>query len=237
MSLESKALDLVRRFARLIFTRSTAEWAFRALPLIAGITLLLYVASQYGMMFAEQHRLQQEWERQKSPSSAAADSTGASTQPGTETDGLTRLEIPKINLDAIVVEGTSRHQLAIAPGHMTETSLPGENGNAVITAHRDTFFRHLYDLEKGDSILVHRNGKTFTFEVTGKQVVEPDDFSVIRPSKQTRLTLITCYPTYYIGPAPERLVIFSRLQEAGAAPGADVHGSARANTSGAGSSN
>jgi len=236
MVLESKTLHLLRGLPRSIFTRRTASWAFRALPLVAGIALLVYVGTQYGMMFAEQHRLQREWERQKSTSSTIV-STDANAQAGQERNGLTRLEIPKINLDAIVVEGTSRRQLAIAPGHMSDTSVPGENGNAVITAHRDTFFRHIYELQKGDSILVHRDGKTFTFEVTGKQVVEPDDFSVIHPSKETRLTLITCYPTYYIGPAPERLVIFSKLQEAGAAPAAGAHNSAKASPAAAGSVN
>jgi sortase A len=58
---------------------------------------------------------------------------------------------------------------------------------------------------------VRRSGKTFTYEVTGKKIVMPDDISVIRPTHDPRLTLITCYPTYYIGPAPKRLVVFSRL--------------------------
>jgi sortase A len=218
-----------------VLTRSTLGRAFQMVPFLVGVALLVYVGAQYGMMFAEQRRLQQEWERQKNASSMVL-STSATAQPGAVKDGLTRLEIPKINLDAIVVEGTSRHQLAIAPGHMTDTSTPGENGNAVITAHRDTFFRHIYELQKGDAILVYRDGKTFAFEVTGKQVVEPDDFSVIRPSKETRLTLITCYPTYYIGPAPERLVIFSKLHQADAAAPAATH-SAKASPAGAGNVN
>ena len=89
--------------------------------------------------------------------------------------------------------------------------MPGELGNAVITAHRDTFFRHIYELNKGDEITVLRNGQTFRFAVTGKKVVKPDDVSVLRPTPDAQLTLITCYPTYYIGPAPERLVVFSKL--------------------------
>ena len=221
---------------RRLLTHSAARSSLRALPLVVGVALLIYVATQYGMMFAEQHRLQREWELQAAVTSTVR-SAGADPQPAAVEDGLTRLEIPKISLDAIVVEGTSRRQLAIAPGHMAETSLPGEHGNAVITGHRDTFFRHIYELQKGDSILIHRNGKTFTFEVTGKQVVEPDDFSVIRPSKETRLTLITCYPTYYIGPAPQRLVVFSKLQEASDAPATDASNSAKASSSGAGNAN
>ena len=173
--------------------------------LLTGLGLLLYVGSQYGMMFREQRRLQVEWQKQAvQPASAPASSANA-------TDTLTRLEIPKINLDAVIVEGTRRRQLAVAPGHLPGTPAPGDSGNAVVTAHRDTFFRHIYELEKGDMILVQRSGKTFTFEVTGKKIVDPDDLSVIRPSDDARLTLITCYPTYYVGPAPERLVVFSKL--------------------------
>ena len=179
----------------------------RLLPFLIGIALLLYVGEQYGMMFAEQRRLAQEWERQKNTPLTALQSSAATSQ-----DQLTRLQIPKINLDAVIVEGTRHRQLAVAPGHMTDTPAPGEIGNAVITGHRDTFFRHIYELQKGDSIVVQRDGKTFNFEVTGKQIVQPEDLSVIRPSDDSRLTLITCYPTYYIGPAPERLVVFSKLK-------------------------
>jgi sortase A len=93
--------------------------------------------------------------------------------------------------------------------------MPGEPGNAVITAHRDTFFRHIYELDKGDEIQVRRNGRLFTYQVTGKKVVPPQDLSVIKQTTDSQLTLITCYPTYYIGPAPERLVVFSRLVEDG----------------------
>lgn len=209
-------------------------WAFRMLPLLLGIALLVYVGAQYGMMFTEQRRLEREWEQQKTASLKTSPGAAASQNPQ---DRLTRLEIPKIDLDAIIVEGTSRRQLAVAPGHMISTSLPGESGNAVITAHRDTFFRHIYELQKGDSILVHRDGKTFAFEVTGKQVVQPDDLSVIRTSKDTRLTLITCYPTYFIGPAPERLVVFSRLQQAGTSAAADAPSSGKASTAVSGSVN
>ena len=94
---------------------------------------------------------------------------------------------------------------------MSQTPAPGETGNSVITGHRDTFFRHIHELEKGDTVLVQRDGKTYRYQVTGKKIVEPDDLSAIRPVKDSQLTLITCYPTYYIGPAPKRLVVFSKL--------------------------
>ena len=183
----------------------------RLLPLLfvlSGFSLLAYVSYQYWDMYHSQKQLEAQWEQQ----AAATAVPGQPKQvPGTEM--LTKVLIPKINLDAIVVEGASRKQLSIGPGHMIETAMPGETGNAVITGHRDTFFRHIYELTKGDEIIIRRNGQVFKYQVTGKKIVKPEDVSVLKPTEDPQLTLITCYPTYYIGPAPNRLVIFSRLEE------------------------
>ncbi len=173
--------------------------------IVIGIALLGYVASEYWGMYRSQQKLEAEWERQ-----AASFSTPAHAVISPE-QMLTRVVIPKIGLDAIVIEGASRKELSEGPGHMKQTAMPGETGNAVITAHRDTFFRHIYELVKGDRIQVRRTGRVFTYEVTGKKIVMPDDVSVIRQTPDPQLTLITCYPVYYIGPAPKRLVVFSKL--------------------------
>jgi sortase A len=179
----------------------------RFLPLtlmVAGAVLLFYVGLQYWSMYSEQRRLAREWDQQQ----------GRITQEvKSSDDGLTRLSIPKINLSAVVVEGTSRRALLLGPGHIKDTPVPGSAGNAVITGHRDTFFRHIYELNKGDRVTVQRNGRTYLFEVTGKKIVVPSDTAVIKPTTESRLTLITCYPTYYIGPAPERLVVFTKLAD------------------------
>ena len=173
--------------------------------IVIGIALLGYVGSQYWEMYRSQKSLEAEWERQ------AVNLSKPGHASITVDQMLTRVIIPKINMDAIVIEGASRKDLSEGPGHMKETAIPGEAGNAVITAHRDTFFRHIYELAKGDQIQVRRNGRVFTYEVTGKRIVEPDDVSVLKQTADPQLTLITCYPTYYIGPAPQRLVIFSKL--------------------------
>jgi len=174
--------------------------------MVAGAGLLTYVGLQYWAMYHEQRALQREWQEQQKPSAGVA--TGESLS---KDDGLTRVSIPKINLDVIVVEGTNHRALRIGPGHLKNTPIPGELGNSVISAHRDTFFRHIYELNRGDEIEVRRNGRTYTFEVTGKKIVMPNDLSVVKNSSDARLTLITCYPIYYIGPAPQRLVVVSRL--------------------------
>lgn len=174
---------------------------------LVGVFTLGFVGSEYYGMYSEQKRLTQEWEQQNEPA-----------KPGTTrpvADGLSRVEIPKIGLEAMMVEGASRKQLKLGIGRITTSAQPGEIGNSVITAHRDTFFRKIYELTKGDDILIRRNGEVFRYRVTGKKVVDPSDVSVLRPTKDAQLTLITCYPTYFIGPAPERLVIFSKLQTDG----------------------
>ncbi len=171
--------------------------------LLVGLGLLAYVGVEYGSMFREQQRLEREWQvQQQSPPA-----------PGVPVDALTRLTIPKIDLDSVVVEGTDRKALLLGPGHMEATAVPGQPGNSVITGHRDTFFRHIYELDKGDPILVQRAGKTFQYQVTGKKIIEPDDLSVVRPTSDARLTLLTCYPIYYIGPAPKRLVVFAKMAD------------------------
>jgi sortase A len=180
--------------------------AISPILMIVGAGLLGYVASQYARMADSQRRLEAEWQRQ----AAQVSIPSAAPIRGT----LTRIMIPKIKLDAIVVEGDSREQLLQGPGHLVHTAAPGEPGNAVITAHRDTFFRRIYELNSGDEIKVLRDGRTFHYQVTGKKIVKPQDVSVLQPAPDARLTLITCYPTYYIGPAPERLVVFSRLEDA-----------------------
>lgn len=196
----SKSGRLVRLFR--VPPREKLSRSFSVLLMVLGAGLLFYVGFQYWTMYSGQRQLAREWEQQQ----LERDAPGVAFS----NDGLTRLSIPKINLDAVVVEGTSQRELLKGPGHLEDTPAPGQNGNSVISAHRDTFFRHIYELAKGDLVTVQRNGEIFTYEVTGKKVVDPSDLSVLQPTADSRLTLITCYPTYYVGPAPERLVVFTK---------------------------
>jgi sortase A len=200
----TNAMDLVKKVRAL-------DWR-RYLPAVfitIGVLLLGYVGHEYWAMYHEQAELEAQWEAQNQRAAAGPAS------PRIVNDGLTRVQIPKIDLDAIVVEGTTWKKLRVGPGRITTSAQPGEVGNSVITAHRDTFFRHIYELKRGDEILIRRNGELLRFEVTGKKIVQPTDVSVLRRTREATLTLITCYPTYYIGPAPERLIVTSRLVERG----------------------
>lgn len=107
-------------------------------------------------------------------------------------------------------EGTSARVLRLAAGHIPGTALPGEAGNVVLAAHRDTFFRHLGELKAGDLIRITVPGKQYVYSVRFTDVVLPDETWVLEPSTSESLTLITCYPFHYVGAAPERFVVRAR---------------------------
>src|SRR5262249_58004403 len=114
------------------------------LMIATGVALLGYVASEYWGMYRSQQTLEAEWERQAAHVNAPGQATISPDQM------LTRVIIPKISMDAIVVEGASRKALSAGPGHGRETARPGGTGNAGITGHRATFCRHIYELGTGD---------------------------------------------------------------------------------------
>src|SRR5579864_2016462 len=114
--------------------------------MVIGVALLGYVGSEYWAMHREQQALHKQWEEQQNAPATTVASAAA------KDDGLTRVVIPKINLDLIIEEGTNHKALRLGPGHLKNTPAPGEPGNSVISAHRDTFFRHIYELGKGDEI-------------------------------------------------------------------------------------
>lgn len=183
--------------------------------ILIGALMMLYVGSQYAEMYFEQKRMADAWEQEQA---IRAEAPTTEQAHATKDDGMVRLVIPKIDLTTFVVEGTTHKALLLGPGHMTRTAEPGAVGNSVISGHRDTFFRHIYELNKGDELFVERGGKRFVYEVTGKKVVQPTDMSVTRPTDDAQVTLITCYPIYFIGPAPKRLVVFSKLKGEQTAP-------------------
>jgi LPXTG-site transpeptidase (sortase) family protein len=183
-------------------TRGFVRHQLALLLASVGVLLLLYVSCQYWQMYAGQRKLLLEWRQQNERPASTA---------GNDGDSLARLTIAEINLDAVIVEGTSNKSLKLGPGHLEKSVLPGLSGNSVIVAHRDTFFRHLDELQEGNEIDLRRQGLVYRFEVTGRRIVEPTDLSALRQSPSAQLTLITCYPTHYVGPAPKRLVVVARL--------------------------
>jgi sortase A len=129
-------------------------------------------------------------------------------QPGNRHDSLIGvLTIPSVDLSVAVVEGDDNQALRIAAGHLPDTPLPWEHGNSAFAAHRDSFFAPLKAVRGGDEIsLVTRHG-TLRYRVVFMTIVGPDDLSVLSASNDADLTLITCYPFGYLGPAPQRFIV------------------------------
>jgi sortase A len=202
----------------MLFPKKNFHANFSALLTVIGSLLLGYVAVQYGTMFRGQRKLERQWEAQQRNNAQGYSAASMSTAD----EGLTRLSIPKLNFAAVVVEGITRPQLLLGPGHMPDTPQPGAPGNSVISGHRDTFFRRIIELDKGDQVVVERSGNRYTYEVDYKKVVQPTDLSVTEATSDARLTLLTCYPIHYIGPAPQRLVVVARLVKAADAPPAKL---------------
>jgi sortase A len=120
---------------------------------------------------------------------------------------LAVLRIPKIRLEVSVLPGTDDRTLDRAVGHIEDTAVPGTDGNAGIAGHRDGFFRGLKDIRAGDVIeLETLNGKDL-YQVERTWLVYPQDVSVLDPTPTRALTLVTCYPFYFVGSAPQRFIV------------------------------
>jgi sortase A len=124
---------------------------------------------------------------------------------------LALLRIPKINLEVPVLEGTDDLSLNRAVGHITGTAKPGENGNVGIAGHRDGFFRGLKDVSTGDTIEIVTPDGVNRYVIDEITVVEPANVSVLAPRADPSITLVTCYPFYFIGSAPQRYIVRASL--------------------------
>ena len=118
-----------------------------------------------------------------------------------------RIEISTIGLTAMIMEGTDGRTLRRAVGHMPGTALPGQPGNVVITGHRDTFFRGLRKVAKNDEITLTTLDGSYRYRVDSTEVVGPENTEVLDNSDHAVLTLVTCYPFYFVGPAPKRYIV------------------------------
>lgn len=120
---------------------------------------------------------------------------------------LSELSIPRLSLSVMILEGTDARTLRLGVGHIENTALPGEVGNAAIAGHRDTFFRPLRNIRVGDDIFLTTRRAQLHYQVASLDVVRPDDVSVLRPTAESTLTLVTCYPFWVLGHAPDRFVV------------------------------
>lgn len=137
-------------------------------------------------------------------SAAAAPEARVPLAPGTV---IGRIEIPRIGLSEVTRSGDDDDTLRSAVGHLPDTVLPGERGNAAFAGHRDTHFRPLRHIRIGDRIVVTTSAGRYEYSVQETRVVPPTDLSVLEPTDIPALTLVTCHPFNYVGPAPNRFIV------------------------------
>lgn len=154
--------------------------------------------------FAQEPQSQERYDKQAARSES---STELRQQAPSEGSVIANLTIPRIGLATVVVEGADDGELKLAAGHIPGTPLPGESGNVVVAAHRDTFFRPLRLIHKDDVIALTTPREEDQYRVVSTGIVDPDDIGVLYPTSRDTLTLVTCYPFYYLGAAPKRFIV------------------------------
>ena len=128
----------------------------------------------------------------------------------TNAEIIGRLEIPRIHISVLVLEGSSHNILDVAAGHVEGTAFPGTGGNVAIAAHRDSFFHSLREIRTNDVIHLRTVKGDFQYMVENTEIVDPSDIEVLDRTVDPELTLITCYPFHYVGPAPKRFIVHAR---------------------------
>jgi sortase A len=121
------------------------------------------------------------------------------------------LSIPALKQTFPIIEGTGTAELKKGVGHMTQTAMPGEADNCVLSGHRDTVFTRLGRLKKGQQLIVQTAGGTFTYQISRIRIVDKNDRTVVVPADHAVLTVSTCYPFDYVGDAPRRYVLSADL--------------------------
>jgi sortase A len=185
---------------------SILRWTQRALFICASL-LLGYCGFVLVNAWIFQHRANAALERLVRDRAAEPSEAPKELPPLTSGDLIGRLEIPRLSLSVVVVEGTDKPELRRAAGHIVGTGLPGQPGNVGIAAHRDTFFRPLRNIQSNDTITLTTLRGEYRYLVVSTKVVSPYDVAVLNPDGTEILTLVTCYPFYFVGAAPERFIV------------------------------
>ena len=184
-----------------------------ALLAVVGVALLLFAGRGYARGFLDQGQARARWAAITAvgDSSAALRGRDATAEPHRAARGepVGRLIIPAVGMDEIVVEGVDEAQLQAGPGHVPETVLPGEPGNSVISAHRDRHFHSLGRVTLGDTLITETRAGRESWVVTERRIAEAGKPAIYRTTEAT-LTLTTCWPIRYVGPAPDRLLVTAR---------------------------
>jgi len=185
-------------------SNKTARWIGNVLLLAGAIGVFIWAGSVVTMK-VWQERQSRIFDRQ-----VATPQTGGHTR--LKPDAIVgRLAIPRLNMRAMVREGTGDRTLRLAAGHIPGTALPGQPGNIGIAGHRDTLFRSLKDVAANDEITLETPHNTYVYRVESTRIVKPEQVEVLNSGPTRELTLVTCYPFGYVGSAPDRFIVKAQL--------------------------
>lgn len=194
----------------------SGPWRFaQRFFLIAGLLALGIAAYSYAARYFYQAYENLEFDRAlgaknvaPSPSHDSAEQHPSTASPRAL---IGRIAIPRLGISAMVKEGIDGRTLGLAVGHIPSTAMPGETGNVGLAAHRDNLFRNLKDVEREDEITLTTLDNTYIYRVASLTVVNPEEVSVLAPrAGEKTLTLVTCYPFYFVGHAPKRFIVRAR---------------------------
>lgn len=182
--------------------------ALGLLLLVGGLALLGFVGTGYGRGLMDRDAARTRWAAIDARAAVRSANAHLADSPGPIAQGtpISRLLVPHISLDEVIVEGVGDAVLNAGPGHMPGTPLPGGAGNSVVSAHRDMHFRRLAELGIGDTVVTVTEYHRTTWRITGRRIVAASAASIF-PTPEASLTLTTCWPMRYIGPAPDRLLL------------------------------
>jgi LPXTG-site transpeptidase (sortase) family protein len=178
------------------------QWrSIRFVFCILGVCLLFKSGQAVHSAWSGQRERQMQWE---------ADEELVVVRAAREADSAPRpfrISFPRLGIARFVMKGESKELLKKGPVWLPSTAAPGEPGNSVIAAHRDTHFRFLKRVKSGDLIRILRSGKTYEYRVTSISVVDKTNTALLAPTESPALTLVTCFPFRYVGPAPRRYIV------------------------------
>jgi len=181
----------------------------RGLTLLGGLVLLFTLGAILETK-SFQERLNRRLETFKTSRDSPLMSRADATRREASASGLIgRIDIERLGVSVLVVEGTNSKALRRGVGHVEGTAYPGERGNVGLAGHRDSYFRPLRKIESGDKIRLQTPDGRFVYEVDSTLIVSPHRGDLLESDNDARLTLVTCYPFYYIGPAPRRFVVLA----------------------------
>jgi sortase A len=190
-------------------SRTSLLWIRGAL-LIVGVLALAYAGFELldaKLFQASQVRQFQQQLSNIRPAMATAGANSAVSAAALSGGTLGEIEIARLGVAAMILEGTDERTLRHAVGHIAGTPFPGQSGNVGIAGHRDTFFRALRNVQHGDEITLTTLNGSYLYDVDTTQIVGPKDTQVLNDSKESILTLVTCYPFYFVGPSPKRFIV------------------------------